>query len=203
MLSSGPTSPTTHLSEARSYANLAAANAYWGLLPQYPLSPPIPSTPASPSHHPRILLEERALDSHQNILHSLTTFWRHTKHWPARLTIVSHAFKRQRLAHVHCGVSALDFPSDRVAFIGIDPPDVIGPEVLASEARAVEAWERDSQGRGEGLKGKRAGRNCWGVSEMIFLDEEERVTSGIETLIIGGGEYLVEGGSRPWGRDEK
>lgn len=75
--------------------------------------------------------------------------------------------------------------------------------MLASEARAVEAWERDPQGRGEGLKGKRAGRNCWGVSEMIFLDDEERVRSGIETVVVDGGEYLVEGGLRPWGRDEK
>lgn len=88
--------------------------------------------------------------------------------------------------------------------MGIDPPaSKIGPEVLASEARAVEAWTRDPQGRGDGLRGKRAGRNCWGVSERIFLDEQERVRSGIETEVVGDGEYLVEGGLRPWGRDEK
>lgn len=104
---------------------------------------------------------------------------------------------------MHCGVNALDFPSDRVAFIGIDPPDTIGPEVLASEARAVEAWEQDLQGRGDRLKEKRAGRNSWGVSEMIFLDESERTKSGIQTVVVDGVEYLVEGGSRPWGRDEK
>lgn len=93
-----------------------------------------------------------------------------------------------------------------MAFVGIDPPGRIGPEVVASEARAVEAWARDPQGRGQGLRGKRAGRNCWGVSEMIFLDEEERVRSGIETMVVVGEcecEYLVEGGLRPWGRDEK
>lgn len=146
-------------------------------------------------------MEERALDSYQNILHSLTTFWRTTTYWPARLTIVSHAFKRQRLAHVH-SVRALEFPPDRVAFVGIDPPG-IGPGVLASEARAVEAWERDPQGRSEELKGKRARRNHWGVSERVFSDEIERSRSGLETVVDeDGDEYLVEGGLRPWGRDE-
>lgn len=187
----GPTSPSTRLSEARSYANLATANAYWGLLPS-------PSTLSHPN--PRILLEERALDSHQNILHSLTTFWRFNSLWPTRLTIVSHNFKRQRLAHVHC--AALDFPPDRVEFIGIDPPG-IGPEVLASEARAVEAWLRDPQGRGKGLRGKRAGRNCWGVGERVFADDAERARSGIETVVDeDGAEYLVEGALRPWGRGD-
>ncbi|KAJ4422553.1 hypothetical protein N0V82_002781 [Gnomoniopsis sp. IMI 355080] len=194
------------------YANLAAANNYWGLLPlpdasQQPTSPPQPSLPlpsssSSSSCPRRILTEDRALDSYQNILHSLTTFWRTTAHWPVRLTIVSHAFKRQRLAHVHC-VGALGFPPDRVAFVGIDPPG-IGPDVLASEARAVEAWERDPQGRSEELRGKRARRNCWGVSQRMFLDEAERARSGIETVVgEDGAEYLVEAGSRPWGRDEQ
>ncbi|KAJ4396128.1 hypothetical protein N0V93_000345 [Gnomoniopsis smithogilvyi] len=190
VFSGGPTCPSMRLSEARSYANLAAANDYWGLLP----APQI----ASSQPPPRILTEERALDSYQNILHSLTTFWCTTMHWPARLTIVSHAFKQRRLAYVHC-IRALGFPPDRVAFVGIDPPG-IGPEVLASEARAVEAWERDPQGRSAELKGKRARRNCWVVSEMIFSDELERARSGIETVIQeDGGEYLVEGGPRPWG----
>lgn len=199
---SGPTAPSTRLSEARSYANLAAANAYWGLLPSAQSSLPSPaaaSAPPPPSHPPRILLEERALDSYQNILHSLTTFWRSTAHthWPWRLTIVSHAFKRRRLAHVHC--AALGFPLGRVSFIGINPPGL--PEVLASEERAVEAWVQDPEGRGPGLRGKREGRNCGGVSQRVFLDEAERAKSGVETVVgedEDGDEYLVPGGWRPW-----
>lgn len=100
---------------------------------------------------------------------------------------------------MHC--AALGFPLGRVAFVGINPPGM--PEVLASEERAVEAWVRDPQGRGEELRGKREARNCWGVSQRVFLDQAERARSGMETVVgEDGEEYLVEGGSRPWARDE-
>lgn len=214
---SGPTAPGTALSEARSYANLAAANNYWSLLPA-PSQPPSSPHPLSPlALHPRILCEERALDSHQNILFSLVHFWRcvdppHTR-WPARLTIVSHAFKRRRLVGAHCAAvgwwglgnhqSPGEDQEEEVVFVGINPPGV--PEVLAAEERAVEAWGRDPQGRGEALRGKRRGRNPWGVAQTLFLGNEERARSGVATELLEDGreEVLVEGGWRPWGRREE
>ncbi|CAI4215345.1 unnamed protein product [Parascedosporium putredinis] len=80
MFSGGPTRKETQLSEAQSYADIAARNGYFSIIP------------ASEAH--RVLVEERALDSYYNVLFSLVQFWRlHSRRWPARLTVVSHAFK--------------------------------------------------------------------------------------------------------------
>lgn len=153
--------------------------------------------------HPRIQVEERALDSYQNILFSLIHFWRsgspaHTR-WPDRLTIVSHAFKRRRLVEAHC--AAIGFPLDRVKFLGLNPPGV--PEVVGAEERAVEEWMRDPQGQSDGLRGKRLKRNPWGVAQTLFLGDEERKKSDMETRLVDAGdgaqeEVLVDGGLRPW-----
>ncbi|KAI3392669.1 hypothetical protein diail_5309 [Diaporthe ilicicola] len=201
VFSGGPTVATTRLSEARSYANLAAANTYWGLLnsPPAPSATPARSHPSSPIPlHPRVECEERAMDSYQNILFSTIQFWRSTSRWPSFLTIVSHAFKRRRLTEAHC--QAMMFPLEKVFFVGINPPGI--PEVVDREEDAVNEWVADPQGQSDSLKTKRARRNPWGVSQMLFLNEDERQRSGIVTNVLEDGEeVMVEGGSRPWGRD--
>ncbi|ROV90523.1 hypothetical protein VPNG_10052 [Cytospora leucostoma] len=205
VFSGAPTVPSIRLSEGRSYATLAAANNYWNLLG--PASSATSTSSKSPSDlpllniplHPRILVEERALDSYQNILFSIIHFWRSTSHWPSHLTIVSHQFKRRRLTEAHC--TALSFPLDHVRFIGINPPGV--PEIVGREEDAVAEWIADPQGMSENLRAKRQGRNCWDVAQTLFLDDEERVKSGIETRLVnqGSDEVLVEGALRPWGRN--
>lgn len=206
---SGPTVSSTPMSEARSYANLAAANDYWDILPQASTaSTRAPSTTSSAnvSHplspipiHPRILVEERALDSYQNILFSIIHFWRSASAWPRHLTIVSHQFKRRRLTEAHC--TALSFPLAKVKFVGINPPGV--PEVVDREEEAVAEWIADPQGMSENLRAKRRRRNKWDVVQTIFLSDEERGKSGVETRLVDGGreEVLVERGWRPWGQD--
>ncbi|KAL2266278.1 hypothetical protein VTJ83DRAFT_5630 [Remersonia thermophila] len=206
--SGGPTRKETRLSEARSYYNVAVANGYFGLLPS-------PATPDALLNS-RILLEERALDSYANILLSLITFWRHHAGWPTRLTIVSHGFKRDRLVNGHC--AAIGFPLERVWFVGINPPGVdedgqgvviSGGGVAAGDKEKAEAmkgvqlalgqWKDDPHGVGKELAGKRTARNCWGVDQKLFCDEEERARSGVDVRTLeDGSEALVEGGRRPW-----
>lgn len=138
------------------------------------------------------------MDSYQNILFSIVQFWRSTSRWPSSLTIVSHAFKRRRLVEAHC--NALAFPLDKVHFVGINPPGI--PEVVDREEDAVNEWVKDPQGQSDSLKTKRARRNPWNVSQRFFESEDERQRSGIATkLLEDGGEILVEGEARPWGRD--
>ncbi|KAK0752421.1 Mur ligase [Schizothecium vesticola] len=132
VFSGAPTRKETPLSEARSYHNLALANAYFSLLP--------PSQSAT--SHPRILLEERALDSYHNILFSTLLFWRHHGVWPARLTLVSHGFKRTRLVAGHC--AAIGFPLERVTFVGISPPGT--DEGAEGVQLALGQWEEDPHG---------------------------------------------------------
>lgn len=204
---SGPTHKSTPLSEARSYANLAAANNYFDLLPP---SPPSSSSP-SPQHkphplspiplHPRVLVEERALDSYQNILFSIVHFWRShpAALWPRRLTIVSHDFKRVRLTDEHC--AALAFPLGRVRFVGINPPGLaLVDGTLPQEAAAVRSWREDRHGMSPDLAAKRRRRNVYGVEQRLFLSDEERARSGVLTKLVDDGreEVLVDGGPRPW-----
>lgn len=84
--------------------------------------------------------------------------------------------------------------------MGINPPGV--PEVVDNEEKAVEAWLRDPQGQSEELRGKRRGRNPWGVPQTLFLDEGERARSGLRTQLVDEGreEILVDGEPRPWGQ---
>lgn len=138
------------------------------------------------------------MDSYQNILFSVIQFWRSASRWPSSLTIVSHAFKRRRLVESHC--NALNFPLEKVQFVGINPPGI--PEVVDQEEDAVNEWVKDPQGQSDGLKTKRTRRNLWGVSQRLFENEDERQRSGIATkLLEDGEEILAEGESRPWGRD--
>ncbi|KAL1892670.1 hypothetical protein Sste5346_006957 [Sporothrix stenoceras] len=233
--SGGPTRKETPLSEARSYANLAAANNYFGLLKDgdatsttqepHPLSP-IPL-------HRRIIVEEQALDSYYNILFSLIAFWRHVNKiaaststplpspsaWPVRLTIVSHAFKKSRLVGDHCGPDAIAFLplESRVNFMGINPPNLPAefggasnnsnkPAVSEDKQKAMQGahtvldhWAVDPHGVGEILAGKRRARNPWNASQLLFVDDEERQRSGLQTRMVGSDmEAITEGIDRPW-----
>ncbi|KAF4120039.1 DUF218 domain, partial [Geosmithia morbida] len=152
VFSGGPTRQETGLSESESYANLARENDYWG------------HRNLSPS---RILCEDRALDSYQNILFSLTLFHARYAEWPSHLTLVSHAFKRPRLVDGHC--VAIGWPLDRLDYVGIDPPGLDGKtDAVVGVAAAVGDWADDPHGRGDKLRGKRTGRNPHGVWQGVY-----------------------------------
>lgn len=186
--SRGPTRRETRLTEAESYANLSRANSHWGL----------------PVRQDSILCENRALDSYQNILFSLTLFYARFHAWPSRMTIVSHAFKRPRIVDGHC--AAIGWPLAKTRFVGIDPPGmqpasgVAKHDAVQGVAAAVGDWAADPHGRGEKLRGKRTGRNPHGVWQGVFeagfdgrKGESRLITEG-----EGDRETLVDSAPRPW-----
>ncbi|KAI2466431.1 hypothetical protein F4781DRAFT_434404 [Annulohypoxylon bovei var. microspora] len=186
MFSGGPTRKETCLSEAQSYANLSSANAYFGILSEAEVTG-------------RVSCEERALDSYYNVLFSLVKFWETYGTWPRKLTLVSHAFKRERLVDCHCG--AIGFPLDRVDFVGVDPPGMIDGSNQAAIKGIVEAitqWKEDPHGKGELLASKRDKRNPWGISQTLFADENDRIRSGVQSTPVKEGEQLIEEVSQPW-----
>jgi hypothetical protein len=206
---SGPTWKETRLSEAESYKRLALANGLFGCVPESEME----------VAQPRMLTEERALDSYYNILFSLVHFWRKTGVWPEHLTIVSHAFKRARLVDGHC--AAIGFPRDKITFIGINPPGIedrpssseqntdgglvlsdqvskLKGDVMTGVSQTLDDWVKDPHGIGEVLADKRRKRNPWGIDQSLF-SQEERERSGVQTRFLEDGtEALVEGGTRPW-----
>jgi hypothetical protein len=154
----------------------------------------------------RILVEERALDSYFNVLFSITEFWRrYSFTWPQRLTVVSHDFKKTRIVDGHC--AAIGFPLDRVVYVGIDPPGMTKPSVgcigkesaMAGVSQALDEWTKDPDGEGAILAGKRRRRNPWNITQMLFLNDEERKRSYIDTVQRGdGSESFLPSSHRPW-----
>ncbi|RDW91291.1 hypothetical protein BP5796_02456 [Coleophoma crateriformis] len=172
VLSGSKTRREVDISEARSYLDLAIDNDFWSIV--HPQS----ATGA------RILLEEQAMDSMANLTFSLLMFWKTTKRWPEKITIISHEFKKERFLDYH--VKALGLDPERVVFLGLNPPymnkesskwDAARTEdVLRGETeRGLSPWKADMLGKREVLSGKRRSRNCWGVSQMWFLIQEERI----------------------------
>lgn len=185
-LLSGPTRAEIEISEAQSYANLAAANSFWGLSD---------NTPAN------ILMEERALDSYHNILYSLTIFFVTYRSWPTQLTIVSHGFKEPRIVQGHC--TAIGYPLDRITFVGINPPGMqhTSDKAHIGVGTAMDEWTQDPHGRGESLAGKRKRRNPWNIWQGIFPEGVSGGGQGHGGLLTAGrgeDEILAPHTIRPW-----
>jgi hypothetical protein len=72
---------------------------------------------------------------------------------------------------------------------------------LGEQERGLRAWQKDGNGTGDILRGKRWGRNWWNVSQELSENEEERRQIGLETKLakfdwkgkVVVEEYLVDG----------
>ena len=89
-------------SEGASYWQVASAHGWFG----------------TPGVAHRAAAEEYARDSFENLLFSLCRFKEATGRYPARTTVVSYAFKKDRFLDLHA--KALRLPN--VDFAGTDPP---------------------------------------------------------------------------------
>ncbi|KAH9218825.1 hypothetical protein DL95DRAFT_385061, partial [Leptodontidium sp. 2 PMI_412] len=160
VFSGSKTRPEIEKSEARGYLDFCIRNEFWGILEAVDYkyqqsSNPSPSssstitTPPPPANQsveylqdqeqPNIHLEEQALDSFSNLLFSLLLFHRRTRTWPAKISVISHAFKEPRFMDLH--VPTLRFPSHRVHFVGIDP-DYMDPGCVAFDEVRAESVRR-------------------------------------------------------------
>lgn len=190
VFSGGKTRSETEKSEAQSYLDLCLDNDFWGI-------------EGGKGLRERILLEEKALDSFGNLVHGILAFWRDVGRWPEKIEIVSHEFKRGRFLDLH--VKAMRWPVERVGFVGLDPEYMVEgtkewDEVRAEEVRTGErergyrVWDGDLLGRGEALRGKRDGRDCWGNGKqrLLFHSAEERGKSEVRSEILRFNDGVVE-----------
>jgi hypothetical protein len=189
VFSGSSTRPETSKSEARGYLDLCHENNFWDI------------SDGKRELEERITLEEHALDSFSNVVFSIILLWREGGIWPLKVTIISHEFKRARFMELH--IPTLRFPMQRVVFMGIDPGYMVerSGEFDGKRADGVRRgekqngygqWEKDMSGVGDMLRGKRVKRNCWGVGQMLFENEEERRASGVKSRM----EWVDEGGWR-------
>lgn len=96
-------------SEALSYYLVAEANNFFQ-----------EGTGASASEvvRPRLIAEEYARDSYENILFSICRFHEVTGSYPERISVVGFAYKRRRFVELHR--QSVRFPVSRFSYYGID-----------------------------------------------------------------------------------
>ncbi|KAL8668030.1 MAG: hypothetical protein Q9202_000008 [Teloschistes flavicans] len=112
--------------------------------------------PVNPTH---LIHDPYATESYQNILFPLIQFCSMTSRPPTHITIISEDFKRQRFLSLH--VPAIRYPSDRVTFLGIDPPEEVTPRKELEEAEREKGfgmWAGDMYGWAEYIRGLREKR---------------------------------------------
>lgn len=131
----------------------------------------------------RILLEEDATDSLQNLLFSILLFRRTTGVYPKHIRVVTHAFKTKRFLELHA--PAIRWLQDRIQVQGIDP--VMSSAELDSTLDGEEEfgyapWDEDPLGIGERLSSKRKQRG-WDVARLKEL--EEGLEDSVKDLLRG------------------
>jgi len=67
---------------------------------------------------PRVVDENFALDSYQNLIFSIARFREVTGFYPLHITVVGFGMKRQRFEELHR--AAIRWPKSRFSYVGID-----------------------------------------------------------------------------------
>lgn len=107
----------------------------------------------------RYAREDYATDSFQNLLFSILRFRQVVGRYPRDITVVTHAFKRDRVLGVHA--PALRWPAERIRLQGLDPPftKVEWEETVASERKVESEFAHVRYGTLPPLSDKRQARN--------------------------------------------
>jgi hypothetical protein len=185
VLSGGPTkSSLTPLSEARSYYHaalaleLAQGNRGGGRAHKFFTTG-------------RILLEEHATDSYQNLLFSILLFHRTTGKYPKQIRIITHAFKTKRFLHLHA--PAIKWPSSCIQIQGIDPAmssQEYDETMRGEELSGYASWKQDPMGTGKALNEKRKQR---GWDESVIKELGEGLEESVQVLLWGKASEVL-----PW-----
>ncbi|KAF7726875.1 hypothetical protein EC973_008382 [Apophysomyces ossiformis] len=109
----------------------------------------------------RMVIEEFARDSHENLLFSLCRFAEMTGQYPSSVTVIGFDFKRERFVNIHR--AALRLPADQFEYIGIDPlrsDTITDTSVKTGELQnSYNPFKEDMYGCHGSLKQKKLDRN--------------------------------------------
>ena len=139
----GATHAEVQRSEAESYLHAADAADWFG----------------EPEVARRTVTENAARDSLENLLFSICRFREVTGRLPARITVVSFEFKRNRFTNVHR--AALGFPAECFSFVGNHVADDASADL---DAHTRTAFSADPFGCGAPLAAKKQARNPFATS---------------------------------------
>ncbi|KAI8874117.1 hypothetical protein GQ42DRAFT_115957, partial [Ramicandelaber brevisporus] len=107
----------------------------------------------------RIVLEEHARDSFENVLFGICRFREATGRYPQKIAVVGFSFKRRRFVELHR--QALAIPCNAFTYIGSESPTFVVDEgIRKAEAATAERFSKHPFGAGdESLEAKRYARN--------------------------------------------
>ncbi|KAJ2782197.1 hypothetical protein H4R18_002406 [Coemansia javaensis] len=105
----------------------------------------------------RVVTEEFARDSYENVLFSIARFHELTGNYPDRITVVGFEFKRSRFVDLHR--RALRYPRLRFNYVGINPPGDAAALARAERRNAYDLFAKDLYGCSDALAEKRRQRN--------------------------------------------
>jgi hypothetical protein len=108
-----------------------------------------------PEARARAITEEFARDSFENLLFGICRFREYCGAYPARISLISWEFKRERF-HLHC--ESIRFPAERFFYCGPNNPRDLD-QAIESERRALSAYRADPYSAGARFRAKRAERN--------------------------------------------
>lgn len=167
----------TPVSEARSYYHAALAQTFYQ---GHKHGGPVKKL----FDKQRILLEEHATDSFQNLLFSILLFRRTTGVYPHQVRVISHAFKSKRFLKLHA--PAIQWPLDRIRVLGVDPvmsASEYEDTTRGEELRGFAPWVKDPLGTGEVLGSKRKTR---GWDEKTVGRVSDGLEDSVRALLTGG-----------------
>lgn len=149
---------------------------------------------------PRLVTEELATDSYQNLLFSIAEFRMLTGEYPNNITVITHAFKERRFLELHA--KAIKWPADRFRVQGINPPFTLRElnEVQKLEReRAYDLFATDPYGTGQTLAKKRRDRK-WDTMSLKQVKVNAPEDSVRDLLDWTGGSSGTEifPGKLPW-----
>ncbi|KAL0097316.1 hypothetical protein J3Q64DRAFT_1693730 [Phycomyces blakesleeanus] len=108
----------------------------------------------------RVVTEEFARDSQENLLFSLCRFSEITGQYPSRVTVIGFEFKRKRFLDIHR--ASVRYPIERFEYIGIDPPynpGGVSEWITGEELNSYGPFQNDIYGCRDGLRQKKLDRN--------------------------------------------
>ncbi|CAO3613776.1 unnamed protein product [Cunninghamella echinulata] len=107
----------------------------------------------------RMIVEEYALDSFENVLYSICRFSEMTNVYPNHISIIGFEFKRARFELLH--LPSIRFKSFK--YIGIDPNSISPEQMISAQhgelLNSYQPFEKDLYGCHSSLKQKKLDRN--------------------------------------------
>lgn len=121
------------ISEGQSYWSLAEAR---GEL--------IPDAEDGKSLTDRMIVEEFARDSYENLIFSIARFKEYTSNYPSNITVVGLEFKKSRFENLHR--AAIKYPANQFRYVGINPAKLSDKAVDGENVNAGIPFSKDPHG---------------------------------------------------------